>query len=177
MANMRMTRRDLDRYSSSVRRMQRDAERDQARKESYMGQLTQTAEIGAGALASGVLSGRFGALSLGPIPLDLLAGLGLHALGFSGMLGNLSDDAHNVGDGMLAAYLVKLGAGLGTEWRLRAGGSPFAAPTTTMGAMGPYAAYAPVADPNLMNPAYGGASPWAPGGLSQAEVDALAAMA
>lgn len=173
MTQMRMTRRDLDRYSSSVRRMQRDAERDQARREGYMGQLTQTAEIGAGALASGVLSGRFGALSLGPIPLDLLAGLGLHALGFSGMLGNLSDDAHNVGDGMLAAYLVKLGAGLGTEMRIRAGGSPF----TTSGA-GPYApafapAYAPVAvDPNLMNPPM-----WAPGGLSQAEVDALAAMA
>ena len=182
---MQITRRDIDRAHALVRRQQRDAERDQARKETYTSQLMQTAEIGAGALASGVLSGRFGALSLGPIPLDLLAGLGLHALGFSNMLGNWSDDAHNIGDGMLAAYLVKLGAGLGTEWRLRAGQSPFvtsgADPALYPYAQPAYPAYAPAA----VDPAYGGTGPlpayagvpmWQQGGLTDAELQTLAAM-
>ena len=169
---MSLTRRDFARYDSKIRRMQRDAERDQARKETYMGQAMQSLEIGAGALASGVLAGRFESMTLfGIIPMDLLVGLGLHGLGFTNMAGKYSDDIHNVADGVLAGYLVKLGAGLGTSWRIQAGLSPFA---TTSGALpAGYAGYTPAAfaDPNMMAPAYAG------GGLTEQDLAAMAAMA
>lgn len=166
---MAISRRDIDRAHSAVARMQRDAERSQAMKETYVGQLTQSLEIGAGALASGMLSGRFGALSVGPIPLDLLSALGLHALGFAGLLGKYSDDAHNVGDGMLAAYLVKLGAGLGTTMRISAGQSPF----TT----GNDPAYAACVAPAAMGQGYNAyAQAYQGGGLSVDELAAMAAM-
>ena len=176
---MSLTRRDFDRAQSLIRRQARDAERTQARRETYMGQVTQSLEIGAGALASGVLAGRFESMALfGIIPMDLLVGLGLHGLGFTNMMGKYADDVHNVADGVLAGYLVKLGAGLGTSWRIASGLSPFA---VTAGNIPPgYASNfmpAAYADPNMMNPpapSYAGAYQ---GGLTEQDLAAMAAMA
>jgi len=122
---MAISRRDLESATVALRRHAAQAEREQAKKETYMGHLLQSGEIIAGAAASGLVSGRFGALSLGPIPADLVAAGVIHGIGFMGWLGKFSGDAHNLADGVLAAYFVKLGAGLGTEWRLRSGQSAF----------------------------------------------------
>lgn len=163
---MNLSRRDLDRTHAALRRHTAMAERDQARTESYMGQLTQSAEIGAGALAAGVMSGRFGNMDLfGLIPSDLLVGLGLHALGFLGVLGKWNNDVHNVGDGVLASYFVKLGVGLGTSWRISSGLGAF----TTAGAD-----YGSSWTPGQM----GSGNAWAQGGgLTEQDLAAMAAMA
>lgn len=171
---MSITRRDLDRAISMTNRQRVMAERSQAKKEGYMGALMQTAEVGAGALGSALLTGRYGPMAIGPVPLDLLSGLALHALGFTDILGDYSQDLHNIGDGMIAAYLVKLGVGLGTAWRARAGEAPL---TVTMG-NDPYAFADPNAAYGAMGPAYGGYAPWnaTPGAATDAELQQIAAM-
>lgn len=175
-----LTRRDFEKAHSMIRRQQRDAERTQARRETYMGQVTQSLEIGAGALASGVLAGRFESMALfGIIPMDLLVGLGLHGLGFTNVMGRYADDVHNVADGVLAGYLVKLGAGLGTSWRIQAGLSPFAVTSGNLPGYAPnYMPPAAYADPNMMNPAAPAYAPaYAGGGLTEQDLAAMAAMA
>lgn len=167
---MAITRRDIDRAHTMLNRQRVMAERDQAKKETYMGQLAQTAEIGGAALATGFVYGRFSVPSLGPIPLDLLTGLALQALGFSGMAGKYSSDAHNFGDGVLAAYFAKLGAGLGASML----------PTLNPAVQGyAPAEYAAPADPGMMGQGYGAyANAWQQGGgLSEQDLAAMAAMA
>jgi hypothetical protein len=83
-------------------------------------QLTQTLEVSSAALGMGVLSGRYGALRIPgtPVPLDLVIGVALHGLGLAGAVSKqYTDHLHNFGDGVLAAYATKLGAGFGVSWR------------------------------------------------------------
>lgn len=165
---MSVTRRDIDRAHSMLNRQRVQAERDQARKETYMGQLVQSAEIGGAALATGFVYGRFSATpSLGPIPLDLLTGLALQVLGFSGMAGKYANDVHNLGDGVLAAYFAKLGAGLGASM------VPSLNPGQSVGP-GSYGY-----DPGQMGQGYNAyANAWNQGGgLSNQDLEAMAAMA
>jgi hypothetical protein len=64
-----ISRRDLDCAHAALRRLAALAERDQARNESYTGHLTKSAEIDVGALAAGVIPGRFSNMELfGIIP-------------------------------------------------------------------------------------------------------------
>ena len=165
---MSITRRDIDKAHSMLNRQRMQAERDQARKETYMGQLAQTAEISGAALATGFVYGRFAVPSLGPIPLDLLVGLALQGLGFSGMAGKYSNDAHNLGDGVLAAYFAKLGAGLGASML------PSLNPVQTGAGF-----YGAPADPGMMGQGYANyANAWQQGGgLSDETLAAMAAMA
>ena len=117
--HMRITRRDL----SGI--MGRHASHGAARAATT---LVQTAEVSAGAFAAGLVAGRFGPVSVGPLSANLLAGLGLHALGLFGVFGRHSDHAHNLADGVLSVYAATLGAGVGTEWRKKKGLSPLAQP-------------------------------------------------
>jgi hypothetical protein len=150
---LQITRRDIDRAMATAEKAARHAEKIQGKSESVMAHMTQSLEIGAAALASGVVKGRFGAVSLGPVPADLLAGVALHVLGFAGLAGKYDDDLHNFGDGVLAGYLVQLGAGFGTQWRIKSGGTPFAGTELSggwhesAGAMG--AAQAPLTEAEL----------------------------
>ena len=150
---LQITRRDIDRAMKTAETAARHAEKIKGKTESMMGHLTQSLEIGGAALASGVVKGRFGAVSLGPVPADLLVGVALHVLGFAGLAGKYDDDLHNFGDGVLAGYLVQLGAGFGTQWRIKSGLSPFAGGTElsgwheAAGALG--AANAPLTDAEL----------------------------
>jgi hypothetical protein len=130
--SLQITRRDIDRAMKTAESAARHAQKVKDKGESMMGHLTQTLEIGGAALASGVIKGRFGAVSLGPVPADLLAGVALHVLGFAGLAGKYDRDLHNFGDGVLAGYLVQLGAGFGTQWRIKSGLSPFATSGTQL---------------------------------------------
>lgn len=167
---MNLTRRDIDK----LQRMQRDAERDQARRETYTGQLIQSGEILGANLATGMLMGRFGAMSVGPIPIALLAGLGLHALGFTPMVGEYGDDLHNIADGILGSYATTIGVGVGATMRASAGLPPLTASPSFAGAeAGNFPAYA---NPNLMTPGYASyAAASYPGGMTPAEMDAMVA--
>jgi hypothetical protein len=150
---LQITRRDIDRAMKTAESAARKLEKGSHKTETIMSHATQTLEIAAAALASGVVKGRFGAVSLGPVPADLLASVALHVLGFAGFAGKYDDDIHNFADGIFAGYLTQLGAGFGTQWRLKGGMSPFAGTELSggwheaAGAMG--AANAPLTEAEL----------------------------
>lgn len=160
---MKVSRRDIENGMAHIRSYTAKIERDQARSETYVGHLVEGGEVILGGLLTGVAAGRYGAMSLGPIPADALVGLALHGLGLAGLFGKYADHAYNIANGVLAGSATKYGAGLGTEWRLRAGQSPF----TTSGDGG---AYGP---PDQMGPG----NPWQQGGgLSEEQLATIAAM-
>lgn len=86
------------------------------------GRLVRTAEIGAGAFGISAVSGWRGGskgLTFWNMPLELVAGISLYALGGLGVAGEYSDDLINFGDGSIAAYLGVEGRKLG----IRRGGA------------------------------------------------------
>ncbi len=83
--------------------------------------VVQTAEVGMGALVMGGIQGRFGDVSVGPIPVSLGSGLVLHAAAFAGVgRAGGGKHLHSLGDGCLAAYLTTLGTGIGADLRKKA---------------------------------------------------------
>ena len=79
--------------------------------------VIHTAEIGMGAFVMGGIQGRFGDVSVGPVPVSLGAGLLLHVGGFAGIGGKNAEHLHGLADGCLAAYLTTLGTGVGANLR------------------------------------------------------------
>lgn len=107
---------------SQIKEMKNFVERTKARLEKVkeqtaeaMAQVVQTTEIGATAFGFGFARGRYGDITLPfGIPIDLGAGVVLHALAFMGAAGAKYDEhLHNFGDGALASYLTFLGASFG----------------------------------------------------------------
>jgi len=129
---MTITGRDIARAHGMVKSAQLKLERHQAKGEHMVGQISQSVEVAAGALGAGVLAGRYGTLALGPVPVDLAAGVAGHILGFAGLAGKYSEHLHNFSDGFIASWAVKMGVGLGTSWRIKSGQSAF----TTSGDVG-----------------------------------------
>ena len=163
---LNITRRDLDDAYSSMRDAHSYISRYREGGERVTGQLVQTLEVGAGALAVGVASGRYGSLQIAgsaPIPLDLAGGIVGHALAFFGIAGKYSEHLHNFSDGVLAGYLTKWGIGFGTEMRRKAGLPPV---MTVAGD-----------EPGLLGSYSGGSAGSFRDPLSEAEIAGLAASA
>ena len=76
-------------------------------------------ETGAGAWAGGLAQGKLGGKgNLGPIPYNLLAGVGLLALGYMNVGGERgSEHFNNLGNGLVASYLAGAGLAFGKRWR------------------------------------------------------------
>ena len=80
-------------------------------------------ETGAGAFAGGLLEGKLGGKGLGPLPFNLLAGVGfLVASNFVDGRTNLggerlSKHLENFGNGLLASYTTAWGYAFGKRWR------------------------------------------------------------
>jgi len=91
--------------------------------------LVQTAEVQTGALAMGIVNGRYtertaaGVVeppAIVGIPVELFTGVLLHLIGYSGFAGKVDEHLHNLGDGAVAAWTTQAGRGLGQEWRTSA---------------------------------------------------------
>lgn len=115
-----------DRQMSKLREMY---ERSQAqlgrikdKAEEQMGVAMQTMTVGVASFGAGFVRGRFGEIAPAGVPVDLGAGLALHLVGYT-MAGKYKESAHNLGDGLLAAYLTTLGAGIGTKMRAQKSGT------------------------------------------------------
>jgi hypothetical protein len=94
--------------------------RHSATGEKIVGQLAQTVEVGAGALAMGALNGFYlakkgAAPAIMGVPVDLGVGVLLQGLAFAGLAGKQGEHLHNFADGALAAFLTKMGAGFGAK--------------------------------------------------------------
>ncbi len=123
---LQITRRDIEDAYSAASAAHRHVQGIKGKGESVVGQLVQTVEVNAGALAVGVACGRYGALHLqgSTIPLDLAGGVALHGAAFFGLAGRYCEHVHNFADGVLAAYTTKFGIGLGTQMRADKGLPP-----------------------------------------------------
>ena len=123
-----ISRRDIDEANRYARDAMSRVSRDPGRYggEGVGQRLTRTAEVALGAVGVGVLSGRFGPFNVNgtPVPMDLIAGVGLHLLSFMGLAGAASPHLSNVADGVLAGYLTKFGVGYGKVWAQKAGVPP-----------------------------------------------------
>jgi hypothetical protein len=87
--------------------------------------IVRTVEVSAAGFAIGVVKGKWGAdAKVWGVPVDLIAGVGLHALGYLGIAGKAQEHLHAFGDGALAIWFSGLGAGVGANW---AGGPKLAA--------------------------------------------------
>ena len=83
-------------------------------------------EVGAGAWLGGLLEGRTGGMSLGPVPLNLAAGLALVAGGAvisAGRAAPYGDHLHDLGNGLIGSYLAGAGYAFGKRWKET--GKPF----------------------------------------------------
>jgi len=78
--------------------------------------IVRTVEVSAAGFALGLVKGKWGAgISVWSVPVDLIAGVGLHALGYLGVAGKAQDHLHAFGDGALAVWFSGLGAGVGAR--------------------------------------------------------------
>lgn len=79
--------------------------RVKAKTEEKAGEVFRLLEsVGAG-LGVGALRGKYGAVEVGPgVPLELIVGVGLHAVGFLDVAGKHSEHVHNLGNSVLATW-------------------------------------------------------------------------
>ena len=91
-------------------------------------------ETGAGAWAGGMLEGRTGGMSVGPLPINLLVGAGLLVAGYANLGGErYSEHFNNLGNGFVGSYLAATGYAFGKRWKetgkiLGGGGHPWTQP-------------------------------------------------
>ncbi len=121
-----ITRRDIEDAYSAASAAHRHVQGIKGKGETTVGQIVQTIEVNAGAFGVGLACGRYGALHIqgSNVPLDLAGGVLGHLAGFFGLAGRYSEHLHNLSDGVLAAYTTKVGIGVGTQMRAKAGLPP-----------------------------------------------------
>ena len=89
-------------------------------------------ETGAGAYAGGLIEGRYGGAALGPLPYNLLTGVGFLIAGYMNPGGH-GKHLENIGNGFVASYTSALGYAFGKRWRetgtaFGGGGNPWLSP-------------------------------------------------
>jgi hypothetical protein len=91
-------------------------------------------ETGGGAWVGGLIEGKWGGAALGPLPYNLLAGVGFLIAGYANLGGDTySKHFENVGNGLVASYTSALGYAFGKRWRetgkaFGGGGNPWLSP-------------------------------------------------
>ena len=80
-----------------------------------VGRFIGTIESVGGAFLGGVIEGRWGGPALGPLPVNLLAGIGALVLSHAKTrhIGKYSDDLHHVGNGLVNSWLSAVGFAFG----------------------------------------------------------------
>lgn len=164
---IQLTRRDLEHAYDQVSNVHRVLKGHRTAGENIARHAMTGVEVLAGAAVSGIVAGRFGAPYLTVagqnVPLDALAGVGLHALAFFGTFGNYGEHVHNFATGVLSQYVARWGVGYGSSMREKAG-LPRVAGTSES-----HAFAAPAAAPRMASPGRGP--------LTEAELAAIASRA
>jgi hypothetical protein len=93
-----------------------------------------TVETAAAAWIGGAIEGRTAGAALGPVPINLGAGVLLLAAGHLDLAGDkYSEHLNNLGNGLIGSYLAATGYAFGKRWRdtgkiLGGGGHPWSQP-------------------------------------------------
>ncbi len=91
--------------------------------ESAVRQAVTLAEVGITSFGFGIVHGRYGAVDVVGVPVDLGLAVLLHGAGFFGLGGKYSHHLHGFANGALASYFVGLGTGVGLEMKKKALGA------------------------------------------------------
>jgi len=102
--------------------------RDQT--DAVVGHVVQTLEVGAMAFGMGMVNGRWQGAELVGLPVDLMTGLALHAMGLFSESEENALHLHNFGDGATASFFTTLGVGVGKRWREDLEAKALPAPTS-----------------------------------------------
>lgn len=104
---------DIVRFKTHVDRMTAKAKAVMQKADKAVATVITTSEVSAASFLFGLAQGKFGGIAVVGVPMDLLAGLGLHVLGFAGIGGVNAHHLHAFGDGALASFFGKLGRDVG----------------------------------------------------------------
>lgn len=109
-----VSQRDIVNFKQRVDRMTAKAKGVIERSKETMETVLTTTEVGAASFLFGLAQGKFGGIQIVGVPLDLLAGIGLHIAAFSGVGGKgTSKHMHAFADGALASFFNYLGRDVG----------------------------------------------------------------
>ena len=115
--SMQLTMADAKRAMTTAQHAQNRLKHLREKGEEVTAQVYRTMEVTGSAFLLGMVQGA-GVFKGGEVfhmPLELLAGLGLHGLRILGLGGKHGDHLSNFGDGALAAYTNVLGRGVGAQ--------------------------------------------------------------
>lgn len=109
----------LKKAAEQAIRLKRQVDNIKEKSAEALGHAVQTLEVGSASFGFAYLRGRLTTperqFTVMNVPIDLLAGFGLHALSFAGAFDKYDEHAHNFGDGALAAYLAFTGLKFGAQ--------------------------------------------------------------
>lgn len=117
MPYLQITRRDIDAAEEAYQKAAKPAARDPhllpAVVRKHEGELVRTAEVLGAAFVTGVVKGKYGPVSVGPVPADAIVGLFMKGLGIYMGGSKWGEHLCGLGDGVLAGVAHTLGAGVG----------------------------------------------------------------
>lgn len=109
-----VSQKDIINFKQRVDRMTTKAKNIIERSKQTMETVVTTTEVSAASFLFGLAQGKFGGIQIVGVPLDLLAGIGLHIMAFSGVGGkNSQSHMHAFGDGALASFFNHIGRDVG----------------------------------------------------------------
>lgn len=110
-----ISRREIEHAEHLARRALAHRDPSSPAAASKMGKGVQALETIGAAFVSGVAKGKWGPMSIGPVPVDALAAVLLGGLGIFGPK-SIADHSLNIGIGLGSGYAHAFGAGLGATW-------------------------------------------------------------
>jgi hypothetical protein len=118
---LQISKKELEKVYSGAKRMLSRAEGLKEKSEATIEGITRAMVVAGTSFGFGLVNGRYGAITPLGVPVDLGVGIGAHLLGFTGLAGKMTPQAHAIGDGALSAYAYTVGRGTGKVWRKKAG--------------------------------------------------------
>ena len=123
MAGAEYTKKDVEELKENGKRLMARLSSLKEEAKEALGYVRQTFEVGITVFGVSWALGKWGGKELSVtvvgVPVELGGALILKGVAFSGLLGEYTSDAHNLGDGMLSVYLAKKGFSIGRgggEW-------------------------------------------------------------
>lgn len=110
---MQITTRQLESLQKRAESAQNRIKKIRQEAQEVVGVVAQTAEINISAFGFGLINGRYSSPEVVGIPVDLLAGGALHAVGF--LLDEGGSHLHALANGGWASYFSALGSGIGRK--------------------------------------------------------------
>jgi hypothetical protein len=110
---MNIAQKEIMRFHSKAKGAINRANAKMAKADEAVATAVTTAEVSAASFLFGLAQGKFGGVALVGVPVDLLAGIGLHLAAFAGIGGKQVKHLHAFADGALASYMNGLGRQVG----------------------------------------------------------------